>query len=170
MKKFLTIFAASIILGASALKAEETNHDEHGASHDEHGHNNHVSLFWGATTVLETEVTAFTVGLDYEYRLSFANKLFGVGVLSDFALGEETGAVFAGFIGIHPVAGLKILVAPGLEAVFGAHGHEAFVLRGSVGYDIMINQFSITPIVSLDWVPDGNHISIVYGIATGIGF
>lgn len=178
MKNTIKILSAVFFLNIAMLSAEEAKHGEHGketAGHEEHAehanHNNHFSIFLGMTSTLEVPKTNdFTAGLDYEYRLPIANRLFGLGVLADFAFGAETKAVFAGFIGIHPVGGLKILLAPGVEMLFGAHPHQAFLLRGSIGYDFMINNFSITPIVSVDFLPETKAVSLVYGLAAGIGF
>jgi hypothetical protein len=171
MKNFIKILIAALVLNVATLSAAEGHgHDDQNAEHEQHEHSNHLSLFAGMTSIFEAKYHAFTVGVDYEYRLPFLNRLLGVGALADFAIGTEFTGVFAGFVGIHPVGGLKILLAPGIEQLFGEISHTSFMVRGSVGYDFMINNFSITPIVSLDYVPEAKVIAFVYGIAAGIGF
>jgi len=174
MKKFVKIFVAALVLNTAALSAQ--GHEEHGEHAGHEGHNHHLSVFLGMTSIPASSVNGFTVGADYEYRLPFANRLLGIGVLADFAFPTDTTmTVLAGFIGIHPFEGLKLLVAPGYEMVtvttaHGSHSHSGFMLRGSVGYDIMFGSFSVTPIVSVDYVLDTKAVAYVYGIAAGIGF
>ncbi|MDH4262225.1 MAG: hypothetical protein OEV78_04175 [Spirochaetia bacterium] len=177
MKKLIKILAAAFFFNMAALYAQGAEHEpkkdahEEHQQHEEHAHSHHLSLFLGVTSELEKNVHAFTAGLDYEYRLPFLNRLLGVGALTDFAFfPEQTNAIFAGFVGIHPIGGLKILLAPGVETVFGLHPHTAFLGRVSLGYDIMISNFSITPIASVDYIPETKAVSLVYGLSAGIGF
>ncbi|MDH4199751.1 MAG: hypothetical protein OEV66_05145 [Spirochaetia bacterium] len=173
MKQLIKTISVVLLFSMASLRAEEAEHQTKNGQpeeHEEHAHSNHFSLFLGLTSALEANTHEFTAGLDYEYRLPVLNRLLGVGVLADFAFGHETTGIFAGFIGIHPVAGLKILVAPGIETLFSVTPATAFLIRGSIGYDIMIDTFSVTPIISADYVPESRTLSLVYGLAAGIGF
>ena len=101
---------------ATAQEADPAPHgpDEHQAEH----HANHVALFAGASTLTgETPEggsgTAFTLGLDYERRLS---RWFGLGLLTDFVLGGTGRAALLGVpLLVHPVGGLGLTLAPGVE-------------------------------------------------------
>ena len=172
MKNILRIIVAVVVFNAAAISAEDNAGKN---AHDDHAeHNHHASLFLGATSHFDHghSVHAFTAGLDYEYRFSFLNRLLGIGILDDMAFfpGALTN-VSAVFIGIHPIGGLKILLAPGVEMIFLEKLKTAFLLRGSLGYDFMIGNFSLTPIVSIDYLPAyPGSFALVYGVAAGIGF
>lgn len=165
MKKTFIAILCLITLSAPGAFAQENNKEEHHHSH-------HFSLFvFGVTNEFQAKrVTwGYTVGFDYEFRLPFARQIFGIGALSDFKFGE-TGSflVAAGFIGIHPVGGLKILIAPGIEK--SLHSNVEFLIRGSIGYDFQSGIATFTPIVSADYIPSGKIFSLDYGLSCGIGF
>jgi hypothetical protein len=144
----------------------------HGHKEAAHRHRHHVALFAGGThadieieeagIVREESEDAFTVGLDYEYRL---RPLFGVGGLVEYAGGDLETTIVAGALFIHPVGGLKFILAPGVE-------HEGdeneFLFRAGVYYDFFFGNFSITPTFSVDFV-DGEE-DLVYGVSFGYGF
>lgn len=103
-----------------------------------------------------------------EYRLPVLQQRIGVGALVDAALGDYPHTIVGGMATARPigaVSGLKLIVAPALEFV---EGHQAFLLRSGIGYDIHAGAFSVSPMFNLDFV-DG-HVGEVYGIAFGVSF
>jgi hypothetical protein len=140
---------------------EGARHGEEGAHHGEHEfHRHHVSIFVGDSN--ERGEDAFTLGLDYEYRLS---KLFGIGALVDFADEPLDTAVVGVPFFFHATPHLKLLVAPGLE-----HEHEGdeFLVRLGVIYDFEVGRYTISPAVNVDFV-DEEEVW-VYGLNFGRGF
>ncbi|TXE10497.1 hypothetical protein ES711_00895 [Gelidibacter salicanalis] len=130
----------------------------------------HIALFNGATSNFTHNTTAYTVGLDYEYRLS---KLIGLGVLGELIL-TESEEILAGIaVIVHPFKGLKFSAAP-LVAFAEEHamGHEAkkkasFLFRVGVGYDFHVWKLSYGPAVNFDF---GKTESLNYGLAMGYSF
>jgi hypothetical protein len=169
---FTILFVLSLKSGLQAKESSEvlqdSSHDPHAIHQTHHSHHNHLALFAGATTNFEHESTDFSLGVDYEYRLS---EMFGIGLFGEivYAEHEETliGVPFFFHIKDSPI---KIVLAPGVAIAEDHHGdkHEEFLFRGGLGYDIHLDTFSITPTVNAD-VVDGD-VSLVYGIALGVGF
>lgn len=182
---------ALILMGTFGVPADAQEqgqgHDseDEAAEHEEHAfHRHHVAVFLGATTAeapkhggegaVETEsegggssgetesVTEATIGLDYEYRLS---RIWGVGFLFDYVGGDARASVAAAGVFLHPVAGLKLLAAPGLEH---HEGENEFLVRLGVGYEFEVGRWALTPGASVDFV-DGDE-AYVYGLYIGRGF
>lgn len=175
--KQISLFAAilcvlSLCPGIQAKESSEVPHDSTGesrAAHQEHhSHRNHLALFTGATTNFEHESTDFTLGIDYEYRLS---EMFGVGLFGEVVFAEHDETLIGVPFFIHmKKSPVKIVLAPGMVFAEDHHGqkHEEFMFRSGLGYDIHLDTFSITPTVNADFV-DGD-VSLAYGIAFGVGF
>ena len=71
------------VVAAPAFAEEEKEGLEH------HHHENHVAVFAGATTGLgDKSETHFTIGADYERRLTFITHQLGVGPFCPLAGGE----------------------------------------------------------------------------------
>jgi hypothetical protein len=185
-----TVFALILVgtLGARA-GAQEPGDGPHSenetAEHGEHKfHRHHVAVFFGATTAevsmhggqetVETEsetgaagaetesVTEASIGLDYEYRLS---RLWGIGFLFDYVGGDARASVAGVPVYLHPVGGLKLLAAPGLEH---HEGENEFLVRLGLGYEFEVGRWAITPGANVDFV-DGEE-TYVYGLYIGRGF
>jgi hypothetical protein len=73
------VLAAGLTLTAPASATDLEASDGQG-----HEHHHHIAVILG-TTHTEHDVDAFTIGVDYEYRLS---SLIGVGVLGEYATGD----------------------------------------------------------------------------------
>ncbi|MBJ7881998.1 hypothetical protein [Gelidibacter salicanalis] len=136
-----------------------------------HTGKHHLAIFNGATTNFTHQSTSYTLGLDYEYRVS---KLIGLGVLGELILAESE-EILAGVAAfVHPYKGLKFITAP-LVAFAEEHtatGHEAkkeasFLFRIGVGYDFHIWKLSYGPAVNFDF---GKTEAVNYGLAIGYGF
>ncbi len=169
----------------AAQEADPAPHgpDEHHAEH----HANHVSLFAGASTLTgETPEggsgTAFTLGLDYERRLT---RIIGLGLLVDYVVGGVGRAFFLGVpLFVRPVGGLGLTLAPGVEfekeeaedletrssGVEEAHTSTHFAFRLGSFYTFPLSStFSLVPQFNADFI-SGKGATLVYGLAFGIGF
>ncbi len=192
IKKAMLIFAAMIFMNINLLAGEHENSEE--AEHNEEHHgNHHLAAFLGLTSNFEEEETNFSAGLDYEFRLPFADRLFGIGLFGEYVFAEES-EILAGIpINIHPWKELLVFAAPGLafvpkateesvvdegknihnntlgeEAAADTEKESKFLARVGIGYEFETRSFSIAPVVAADFV-DGN-VSLVYGLSFGIGF
>ncbi len=169
LKKTATILIGMMLSITSVYAAEEQAHEGHGETHatEHEAHANHVAVFAGATTVTEHETHHyFTLGADYERF--FMDGLLGAGALVDAAFTDADTVVVLGVpFFVHPVSSLKLFVAPGLEMVAG---HNEFMVRGGLGYDIHVGNYSVTPTASIDYIVNLDHTAYVYGIAVGRGF
>lgn len=127
------------------------------------GHHHHLSLSGAATT--HDGHTFGAVGADYEYRFSGAGGYLGLGALVDQAFSEHPHTIVGVPLTIHPVAGFKVLVAPGVETD-GSETH--YLTRVGAGYDFSLPaHFTIGPSASFDIV--GTSVAWVYGLALGFG-
>ena len=116
----------------------------------------------GGEVIIEDQ-QAFTLGLDYEYRL---NRRWGVGALIDYAGKDTRSLVVAIPLVLHPTGRLKIFVAPGVE---DKKDHDAeFLVRAGLMYDFEVGGFTIAPAFNVDFV--GDEEVLVYGVNVGKGF
>jgi len=158
--------------------------EEHGETHEFHFHRNHLGLTLAATRQLaEGAGTHFTLGLDYEYRLS---KGVGIGVIGELIFAEETEYLFALPLFLHVSESLWFRIAPGFEVAHHSeeggdvHAEEdhsngdstsqktEFLIRIGIGYGFAAGGFTITPTIDLDFFR--SHTSLVWGISIGKGF
>jgi hypothetical protein len=154
MKTLSTLLVVLTVLSASSVFAQ---HEE---AH--HGHKHHTAVFFGNTHDHHGE-DAFTVGLDYEYKLC---ELFGVGALVDYAGDDIDSTVLAAGLFIHPMENLGLLIAPGNEH---KDGEDEFVVRLGASYNIPMHGFSLAPTIDVDLL-SGGHANWIYGIGIGRGF
>lgn len=169
-------------------------HSSHGRGHGGgHASLNHVALFSGATTNFAHDATDFTLGLDYERRLPWADGMFGVGLFAESIFAEHSEYLFGLPLFAHPYEGLKIYAAPAViiaEVPADAHGgghsfdkfkrdfplasddetnsETKFVVRVGLGYDFHVNRISLGPLFEVDYM-DGDWAGI-YGLSFGFGF
>ena len=155
MKRIIFMLIGIGLIATNVLSAEM--HEE-----ESHHHKHHVAVFFGNTHDYHSE-DAFTVGLDYEYRLT---DLIGAGALIDYAGGDIESTVVGGGLFFHPWRDLRLLGAIGNEH---HSGDDEFLVRLGVMYDFFINDWSISPTVDVDLLGSG-HQNWVYGIALGRGF
>lgn len=167
------LFIGFIMLFSSQMFAEGGHH--------------HLGVFFGNTNNTHLKHTDFTLGADYEYRLS---NLFGIGLIGDLVLADHKETLVMGGIFVHPAGGLKFVVGNGLAFAEQSEEHEViddhnaddthasektesstgshYVLRVGAGYDIHVGHFSITPTLNWDYI--NGYSSVVYGITVGFGF
>lgn len=123
----------------------------------------HLSVITGGSHIDAREETAFTLGIDYEYRV---NQLIGVGAVVEYAFGELNATTLLAVADIHLWRGLALQVGPGVEFA----DDEVFAV-GRIGalYEIVLaNEFTISPQLHYD-VSSGED-TIVFGVAFGKAF
>jgi hypothetical protein len=158
-------------------------HGAEGTGVEEAFHKNHLSLFTGGTTESsdgETS-TSFSLGLDYERRLSRLVGLAGGGELV-FG-GDEREALVGLYFLLHVTEGLVLAAGPGLE--FAKEGHAGgdveaqqeesgtetrAGLRVGILYEFELgHRYSIAPSAYIDFLED-KQPTFVWGLAFGVGF
>ncbi len=147
-KLLLSFFLAALILVTNDANASS------GAKH-------HLGLFVGSTSNFSAPHTSFTLGSDYEYRVS---NLLGVGLLGEMVFAEHKEALVFGGLFVHPTQGLKIVFGNGSAFV---EDKSHYVFRIGTAYDFHVGSLSVTPTINFDF-SDGNSFA-VYGITFGIG-
>lgn len=171
-KAAMSLVVAIVFSFARISWAQEAHHTEHEpsehAEHSEHGeqhlHRHHIAAFFGGTHA-EHE-TAWTIGADYEYRLS---KWVGVGALIDYAGGPLEERIVAGMVVVHPITSLAVGVAAGQDhRVEHGHGENSFVVRVGATYYFEVGRFGIGPSYFLD-TTNGETLH-VFGITIATGF
>jgi len=157
-----------LVLGNIQLYAQHNETGEHGSgSH----HKNHLAIFNGVTTNLEHESSAYTMGIDYEFRFS---SYIGLGILGESIFAEQNELIAGIPIFFHPCNNAKIITAPMLlfaeEIIEGSTETEmvsSFSLRIGAGYDFHIWKLSVGPSINFDF---GEANAINYGLSIGFGF
>ncbi|MEO0690878.1 MAG: hypothetical protein AAFY51_11340 [Pseudomonadota bacterium] len=100
----------------------------------------HLSVISGLTYVDEADETAYTLGIDYEYRVS---DLLGVGFVAERAFGNVEATTLLAVADFHLTEGLAMQVGPGIEF---AEGEEFAVGRFGVLYEFELGGgFTISP-------------------------
>ena len=173
-REWKLVLAIAVIMLTVPLEilADENEHKIHDETHR---HKHHLAVFVGGThaeieeeghggeeVVREESEDAFTAGVDYEYRLK---SLFGVGGIVEYSGGDLEATVAAGALFIHPIGGLKLILAPGVE---NKGDENKFLFRTGVYYDFFFGKFSVGPTFSVDFV-DGEQ-NLIYGLSFGYGF
>lgn len=133
-------------VGASAVAAAEEPETE---EYSRHG----VALFAGVTD--DDQETAFSLGLDYEYKL---NRRLGIGGLLDIAFGDLRAGVLGVPIFVHPTEQLKLLGAPGFER---REGENNFLVRLGGSYVFEVGRVGLAPAFFVDFV-DEEEVDVVY--------
>jgi hypothetical protein len=153
-----------LLLGVStlAISGWGGEHEVEDDAPEHNSHKHHVAVFLGNTHDHHGN-NAFTVGVDYEYRLT---DLFGTGGVIDHAGGDINATVIAGGLFTHPWKGLRLATLLGNEH---QTGHNEFLVRLGMSYDFHIKKWILTPIIDVDLLESG-HQNWVYGIAVGRAF
>lgn len=159
MKKISYILVVMSVLATSGWCDDHENKD-HALEHNYHRH--HVGAFFGGTHDYHGE-NAFTVGLDYEYRLT---KLLGGMAFIDYAGGNIESSVVGAGLFFHPAGDVQLLTAVGKEV---HHGHSEFVARLGAVYGFHLGNWTLSPALMADVLESG-HVTVFYGIGLGRGF
>lgn len=124
------------------------------------GKPHHLSVVIGGTHIPHEDETAFTLGVDYEYRLS---KAVGLGFVAEHAFGEIDSTTLLAVADFHLTEGLAIQTGPGVEFV---DDETFFVARLGILYEFEIGEaFTLAPQVHYDL--SSGEDAIVFGIAIG---
>lgn len=126
----------------------------------------HLSVFPSGTRTTGSEnEDAFTVGLDYEYRVS---ELLGVGAVGEFAFGPIDATTLLAVADFHIWRGLGIQTGPGAVVEDGESPH--FVYRFGALYEFEFGSgFTLSPQIHCDLI-DGLENELIYGLAFGFSF
>lgn len=146
MKKLFILLSLSI---SSAVFAGEGNH--------------HAAIFTGVTT--GDDNAAQTVGVEYEFKLPFLEKQFGLGAVVESIDGDHNASLVGVGLIYHLPFHLKVNATYATEK---AHGHEISINRVGIAYDHHIGAYSISPTVNID--SSAHHAFTVYGVAWGYSF
>lgn len=140
---------------ASAAAAQEPT------THESKPH--HLSAVIGGTIVAEADETAFTLGLDYVYRL---NRTLGLGFVAEHAFGAIDSTTLLAVADLHITEGLAIQTGPGVEFV---DDETFFVTRLGLVYEFELGEaFTLSPQLHYDF--SSGEDGIVFGIAIGRAF
>ena len=114
------------VLAAALVAAEEPivesgvqEHQTHHGEGSEHARPHHLSVFLGDTRLLipgEGDEDAFTIGIDYEYRLTHR---FGAGFVAEYAANPLDATTFLGALDVHLYKGLVMQLGLGVEFIEG---------------------------------------------------
>lgn len=173
---FSLVFAVGVASpGGLAAQEEHGGHaadpEDHAAAvgeHDEeHHHKNHVALFVGSTQAElehgEREDPQFTLGLDYERRLT---PVVGVGAVLDLVLEGQREGILGLPVFLH-AGSFTFQIAPGGERI--RDGRDwSFVTRLGVLYDFEVGTMTLAPALFYDFTKEGG--TWVVGINIGRGF
>ncbi len=120
----------------------------------------HLSVFVGGSHV--EDLTEFTIGLDYEYRI---NYFLGVGSVIEYAT-ENINATSLLFVAdLHIWRGFAIQAGPGVEF---RNGESAAVGRIGGLYEFEFSDYTLSPQVHVDITDQEN--TLVFGLAFGVSF
>ncbi len=178
---FICGIAILLFFSTTELLAQHHEEEEAHAINEEHGqhhlHKNHIAVFDGITTNLTHHTNSYSVGVDYEYRIT---EKFGLGFAGEYIAAESEEMLGGIPVFFHFFKGAKILTAPMLIYAAevpegGSHNVEPatkkeanFALRIGTGYDFHIGKtITIDPSVNFDI---GNTNALVYGLFLGFGF
>ena len=153
-----------LLLAAPAALAQSESPDVESDSSEAEAEPRHgLSVFLGGTTT--EEVSAFTIGLDYQYRVSSA---IGVGVLVDHAAGDIKSTLVAAALFLH-YKQWEATVAPAVEFHGDSEEETAMAFRIGLGYELSLGSYGIVPAVFFDTERAGEP-AFVYGVALGMDF
>ena len=116
---------------------------------------NELAVFLGVTT--NEDATAFTFGLDYQYRIS---PIVGIGALVDHAAGDIKSTLVGPALLLH-FRKWEFTLAPAAEFL---EDETVAAVRFGLEYEIKLPKFSISPAVNVDFERSGSPAA-VYGLA-----
>jgi hypothetical protein len=171
--KIISIFLSALCISSFVYSQE---HEEDHKKQDKHNHyhKHHLALFNGATTNFTHSSTDYSLGIDYELRLT---KTFGLGLLGEYIF-TDNGEFIAGVPAfLHFAKSLKITGAPLLiykEEHIDDHTHHneanmktIFAFRVGISYGFHLGKLAVAPAINFDM---GESSALVYGLNIGIGF
>ena len=137
--------------GATELPGVKSEHGPH-----------HVSVFIGNTELVDSDHSGFTLGIDYEYRVS---EFLGLGFVGERAFGGVDATTLLLVADLHLWRGLIAQVGPGIEIV-DSETHTA--ARFGLLYEFELeNGITVSPQLHYDV---SHEDGIVFGLAVGRAF
>lgn len=190
VKRLLIFFLILFIFSCNELISQEENLEEQEKEHKIS--NYHFSIFNGFTSNFEHKTDDYTLGIDYEQRLLFLDRMFGIGLIIEGVFAEHKENILAIPITAHlGFADLKLFLAPGVifgektvetfsshlnklkkeailkeEIITKTESYRNFLFRLGVGYDFHYNIFGITPTLAFDFY--NGVMSIIWGVSLGL--
>jgi hypothetical protein len=173
MKKSVLIIGIIIFL-PFGLFAQNENSETGMEEEENHFHYNHIALFIGASSSLETDKISFTLGTDYIRRFSFNNN-FALGIYTEAIFAHHTEWLLGAVIMFTLPENVWFRSGPGIEFFQEEIGHTSeteskteFLWRIGVGYKIHIGILIVDPSVDLDLFRSSE--TLVWGVNFGMGF
>lgn len=159
MRRLLFPLLSGLIFAPQALAQTDVEYDK------EVPH--HLSVVIGGTSVPSANETEFTIGVDYEYRIS---ELLGLGAVVEYAAGDIDATTILAVADIHLWRGLALQIGPGFEIADEGGDTETLAIgRFGALYEFQVgNRFTISPQVHYD-ISSGQD-AVVFGIALGRAF
>jgi hypothetical protein len=172
------LIALSLIAVAAApglVAAQESGrHEASSVNHEaakEHGendhHKNHVAFVVGFIEAEEHHgekgASDFTIGIDYERRLS---KVFGIGVLADWVIEGNREYMVGIPLFLHAGRHAKFELAPAVRHLTHS-GENQFVFRTAFLWDFHVGKMSISPGVFYDFSEGQDFLAFGLGFGTG---
>jgi hypothetical protein len=130
--------------------------------HDWHASPHHVSVLLASTSI-NGEESAFTLGFDYEYRV---NDFLGLGVVAEYAFEDIDAYTYLLVADLHITNNFIAQVGPGMEF----HGGDKIeVARLGLLYEFEFSGITLSPQLHYDYHKD-HPDAIVAGLAIGFAF
>ena len=150
--------------GQEAVEDHEAD-EGHGEAHH---HKNHIAFFVGSTEAEEHHGEKgdrdFTIGLDYERRLS---RVVGIGGLVDWVVEGNREYLIGVPVFLHVGKHAKFELAPAFQHLTEAD-ENSFVFRTGFHWDFFVGQISLSPAVFYDFTEEQDFF--VFGLSIGTGF
>jgi len=152
----------ALLVPSSQVAAQATIHHNAPAVHFDEEERHHISVFTGATDIINHAESAFTLGIDYEFRI---NRLVGLGFIAERAFGDIDATTLFAVTDIHLWRGLVTQLGAGFES---SHGETYFAARIGALYEIEISGgFTFAPQFHYDFSEED---SLVFGLSIGRAF
>ena len=120
----------------------------------------HLSVLPSGT--IEGNESAFSIGLDYEYRTS---DFLGVGTVVERAFEDINATTVLAVADLHITNQWIVQTGPGVEFV---EGEEEAVYRLGTLYEFERGGYTVSPQLHYDWT--SGEDALVFGVAFGVGF
>jgi len=146
-------------LGQDPERVRAIDHDED-FELDWRENPHHFSIMPSGT--FEEEDDAFSIGLDYEYRVS---DFLGIGAVAEYAFQDIDATTIFAAADLHLTQQFIMQVGPGFEFV---DGRTEPMFRAGLLYEIESRGFTISPQIHYDW--NSGKDSLVIGAAFGVAF
>ena len=155
----MRVYLATVLLGASAYASGV---GAKGNAHHWQSTPHHLSALVGTTYTKECG-NAFTIGVDYEYRVS---DFLGVGFVAEYAFEDLDAYTYLLVADLHITNNFIAQIGPGVEF----HGsHKMEVARLGFLYEFEVSGVTISPQLHYDYHRN-NKSAVVAGLAIGMSF